>query len=207
MDKQFVFFYNTSFIFRHKKNPLTIAIYKGDEKRVKNLISKGEDINKQNTDGLSPLEVAASFEEFEIFKILLQSGATVPPVPKQLNLKLFRRKTVFDHFLGSSLKKEKVCPQKRKERIKSFALFLSYGKYKKSDLKCILSLYQKYSGIDQEFLDLLQFPKIQNLQLNCIFWLEKNSKRFTKEQVNRNLNKDVRARLDTTSLRHVKNRA
>ncbi|MRX70150.1 Ankyrin repeat-containing protein [Flavobacterium resistens] len=57
------------------KSPLHLAISKGDIESVKRFIQYGVDINKMVND-MTPLMIAARFNEFEIIKILLKNGAT-----------------------------------------------------------------------------------------------------------------------------------
>jgi ankyrin repeat protein len=56
--------------------PLGIAISKGDIEVVKKFIEYGVDVN-ENSNGMSPLMVAARYNKVEIIKILLSKGANL----------------------------------------------------------------------------------------------------------------------------------
>lgn len=57
------------------KSPLHLAISKGDIEGVKTFVKYGADLNKIVND-MTPLMIAARFNEFEIIKILLENGAS-----------------------------------------------------------------------------------------------------------------------------------
>ncbi|MGQ7944108.1 ankyrin repeat domain-containing protein [Flavobacterium sp. WC2509] len=69
-------FSNTSYEVKSHENvsPLSIAIYKGDLNIVKKFVEYGADVNEQSN-GLSPLMVAARYNKVEIIKYLLSKGA------------------------------------------------------------------------------------------------------------------------------------
>ncbi len=54
--------------------PLSTAISRGDVEAVKKFIQYGADVN-QNSNGMSPLMIAARYNKVEIIKILLVNGA------------------------------------------------------------------------------------------------------------------------------------
>ena len=56
--------------------PLAIAIAKGDVTTVKAFISYGADINEKSND-MTPLMLAARYNQVEIINLLLQNGASV----------------------------------------------------------------------------------------------------------------------------------
>ena len=56
--------------------PLAIAIAKGDVTSVKAFISYGADINEKSND-MTPLMLAARYNQVEIINLLLQNGASV----------------------------------------------------------------------------------------------------------------------------------
>ncbi|MDQ6473070.1 ankyrin repeat domain-containing protein [Flavobacterium sp. LHD-80] len=56
------------------KSPLHLAISKGDIESVRRFIQYGADLNKVAND-MTPLMIAARFNEFEIIKMLLKNGA------------------------------------------------------------------------------------------------------------------------------------
>jgi len=59
-----------------KATPLAVAIAKGDVTSVKAFISYGADINEKSND-MTPLMLAARYNQVEIINLLLQSGASV----------------------------------------------------------------------------------------------------------------------------------
>jgi len=67
-----------------KATPLAIAIAKGDVASVKAFIGYGADINEKSND-MTPLMVAARYNQVEIINLLLKSGASV----KETNSKGF----------------------------------------------------------------------------------------------------------------------
>jgi len=60
----------------NKATPLAIAIAKGDVISVKAFISYGADINEKSND-MTPLMLAARYNQVEIINLLLQNGASV----------------------------------------------------------------------------------------------------------------------------------
>ena len=56
------------------KSPLHLAISKGDIETVRRFVKYGVDVNKMSKD-MTPLMVAARYNEVEIMKILLANGA------------------------------------------------------------------------------------------------------------------------------------
>ena len=54
--------------------PLSVAISKGDIETVKKFVEYGADVN-ENSNGLSPLMIAARYNKTEIIKFLLSKGA------------------------------------------------------------------------------------------------------------------------------------
>jgi len=56
--------------------PLAVAIAKGDLTSVKAFISYGADINEKSND-MTPLMLAARYNQVEIINLLLQNGASV----------------------------------------------------------------------------------------------------------------------------------
>lgn len=56
--------------------PLAVAIVKGDLKTVKKFVEYGSDVNEVSN-GLTPLMVAARYNQVEIINFLLKSGAKV----------------------------------------------------------------------------------------------------------------------------------
>jgi len=59
-----------------KATPLAVAIAKGDIVSVKAFISYGADINEKSND-MTPLMLAARYNQVEIINLLLQNGASV----------------------------------------------------------------------------------------------------------------------------------
>ena len=58
-----------------KSTPLAAAIAKGDVATVKTFISYGADINEKSND-MTPLMLAARYNQVEIINLLLQNGAS-----------------------------------------------------------------------------------------------------------------------------------
>ena len=54
--------------------PLAVAIVKGDLESVKKFIEYGADINEKSN-GMTPLMIAARYNQVEIIKVLLEKGA------------------------------------------------------------------------------------------------------------------------------------
>jgi ankyrin repeat protein len=54
--------------------PLAVAIVKGDLETVKKFIEYGADIN-QKSNGMTPLMIAARYNQVDIIKLLLDKGA------------------------------------------------------------------------------------------------------------------------------------
>lgn len=55
-------------------NPLCVAISKGDSETAKKIIEYGGDVN-QSFNGMTPLMVAARYNNVEMIKVLLSKGA------------------------------------------------------------------------------------------------------------------------------------
>ncbi len=62
--------------------PLAIAISKGDVATVKKLINYGIDIN-QKSNGMTPLMIAARYNQVEIINLLLEKGAKLNTTDKK----------------------------------------------------------------------------------------------------------------------------
>lgn len=58
-----------------KGTPLAAAICKGDVEAVKKFIKYGADVNEKSN-GMTPLMIAARYNQAEIVKLLLQNGAS-----------------------------------------------------------------------------------------------------------------------------------
>ena len=56
--------------------PLCVAIMKGDTESVKKFIEYGADVN-QDSNGMTPLMVAARYNKVEIISLLISKGARV----------------------------------------------------------------------------------------------------------------------------------
>lgn len=59
--------------------PLCVAIMKGDTETVKKFIEYGADVN-EDSNGMTPLMVAARFNKVEIIALLISKGADVKAV-------------------------------------------------------------------------------------------------------------------------------
>lgn len=57
------------------KTPLHKAVYKKNRARIQELISQGQDLNKPNKYGVTPIHVAALKGDLELFKFLEEKGA------------------------------------------------------------------------------------------------------------------------------------
>jgi len=60
----------------NKDTPLLVAIIGGNIEKVKELISNGADVNEENGQGISPVEVAIRVDKIDIVKLLLSKGVT-----------------------------------------------------------------------------------------------------------------------------------
>jgi ankyrin repeat protein len=58
-----------------KDQKLHIATYKGDVKRVKELLKKGANPNAKDKDGRTPLHAAAYEGHVDVVRLLLEHGA------------------------------------------------------------------------------------------------------------------------------------
>jgi len=75
---------------RVSKNPVMKAVFEGDAKRVKELLSSGQDVNAKDSMGYSYLHLAAGVGDTDTIETLIQAGASV-------NLKLGKTKSTPAH--------------------------------------------------------------------------------------------------------------
>ena len=62
-----------------KATPLAVAIYKGDLESVKKFVGYGIDVNEKSNN-MTPLMLAARYNQVEIINLLLANGASVKTV-------------------------------------------------------------------------------------------------------------------------------
>jgi uncharacterized protein len=75
---------------RDGRSELHYAATAKDEKKVRQLISAGADVNAQDKQGWTPLHAAAQENAFEIAKLLIEAGAKVDVQDAHGNTQLFR---------------------------------------------------------------------------------------------------------------------
>ena len=59
--------------------PLMKAVTEGDFEKVDQLISEGEDLNRPDTDGVTPLRYAVATGDTAMARTLIESGASIFP--------------------------------------------------------------------------------------------------------------------------------
>lgn len=112
----------------YQKSALVNAIYKGDLKKADVLLGKGEDINKANEFGFSPLMVAAREGDFYSFRWLIKRGAKIQGLTKskdrdQSGLTIFLAAVKGgNHEMVEYLLKKGIDPNEMNKETKSWAI-------------------------------------------------------------------------------------
>lgn len=73
----FLLFFSFQYAYSAYKQNIYLAIYNGNLEKVAQLIDQGISIDKPNSDGDTPLHLAAKYNHFHIVKYLIERGANI----------------------------------------------------------------------------------------------------------------------------------